>query len=206
LFFYVYIRVSKVKIASLVRYLTNRPAALVHPWTCFSPGRRRRDDLLHERNALLLSGLVDEGLVDVRDDTSSGDGGLDEGIQLLVSPNSELKMAGGDTLHLEILGGVTRQLEHLSREVLEDGGGVDGGRGSDPSVGGGASLEQTVDTSDRELESGTSRPRDGLLLVTGPLHSDGALGTLSRQTFGSCGRVGWGRVACVSLLCELRVV
>ena len=162
--------------------------AQISRWTCFSPGRlcESVNTLLHERNStLLLSSLVDEGLVDVRDNTSSCDGGLDKSIQLLISPNGELKMAWGDTLHLKILGGVTRQLENLSGQVLKDGCGVDRGGGSHPSVGGGASLEQTVDTSDRELESGTSRPRDRLLLVSGPLHSDGALGTLSRQSFGS---------------------
>jgi hypothetical protein len=34
--------------------------------------------------------LVDERLVDVRDDTTTSDRGLDEGVQLLVTTNGEL--------------------------------------------------------------------------------------------------------------------
>lgn len=42
--------------------------------------------------------------------TASSDGGLDEGVQLLVSTDGELQVTGGDTLHLEIFRGVARQL------------------------------------------------------------------------------------------------
>jgi len=48
----------------------------------------------------------------------SGSTDLDEGIQLLITTDGKLQMAGGDTLHLQILGGVTGQLQHLSGEVL----------------------------------------------------------------------------------------
>ena len=48
----------------------------------------------------LLGGLVDEGLVDVGDHTTTGDGRLDEGVELLVTTDGELKVAGGDALHL----------------------------------------------------------------------------------------------------------
>jgi hypothetical protein len=56
--------------------------------------------------------------VDVRDDTAAGDRGLDERVQLLVTANGELQVAGGDALHLQILRGVAGQLEHLGGEVL----------------------------------------------------------------------------------------
>lgn len=46
-------------------------------------------------------------LVDVGKDSSSGDGGADERVELLVSSDGELQMTGRDTLHAEILGGVT---------------------------------------------------------------------------------------------------
>ena len=62
---------------------------------------------------LILLALVDQRLVDVRDHTTTSDGGLDEGVQLLISTNGELKVTRCDTLHFEILGGVTSQLEHL---------------------------------------------------------------------------------------------
>ena len=46
-------------------------------------------------------------LVDVWQNTSSGDGGSDQDIELFVSSNSELQVSGSDTLHSEIFGGVT---------------------------------------------------------------------------------------------------
>ena len=52
----------------------------------------------------LLGGLVDEGLVDVGDHTTAGDGRLDEGVELLVTTDGELKVAGGDALDLWCLG------------------------------------------------------------------------------------------------------
>ena len=40
-----------------------------------------------------------------------------------------------------------------SGEVLQNGGGVDGSGGTDAAVGGGAALQETVNTTDRELEA-----------------------------------------------------
>ena len=54
-------------------------------------------------------------------------------------------MAGCDPLHLEVLGGVAGQLEDLGGEVLQDGGAVDGGGGSDTTCGETATLQVTVD-------------------------------------------------------------
>jgi len=51
---------------------------------------------------LLSSFLPDEGFVDVRNDTSSCNGCLDQGVQFLVSSNSQLQMPWGDSLHLQI--------------------------------------------------------------------------------------------------------
>ena len=80
------------------------------------------------RSSALL--LADERLVDVGDDSTASDGGLDQSVQLLVSPDGELEMSGGDSLHLKVLTGVAGQLEDLSSEVLQDGGAVDGSGGS----------------------------------------------------------------------------
>ena len=80
------------------------------------------------RSSALL--LADERLVDVGDDSTASDGGLDQSVQLLVSPDGELEMSGGDSLHLQVLTGVAGQLEDLSREVLQDGGAVDSSGGS----------------------------------------------------------------------------
>ena len=64
-----------------------------------------------------LSLLADEALVDMRDDSASGDGRLDERVQLLVTTDGELQVARRDTLHLQILGRVAGQLEDLNREI-----------------------------------------------------------------------------------------
>ena len=53
--------------------------------------------------------------MDVGDDSAARNGGLDQRVQLLVSPDGELEMPGGDPLHLQVLGGVAGQLKHLER-------------------------------------------------------------------------------------------
>jgi len=93
--------------------------------------------------------------VNVRDDTSSGNGGLDEGVELFVTADGELQVAGRDALDLEVLGRVAGKLEDLGREVLHDRGRVDRGRGADALALGGAALQVAVDTADRELKSGS---------------------------------------------------
>lgn len=82
--------------------------------------------------SLALAGLSDKKvLVDVGDDTSAGNGGLDEKIELLVTSDGELEMSGGDSSDFEVLGSVSGQLEDLSGQVLENGGSVDCGGGAD---------------------------------------------------------------------------
>lgn len=115
----------------------------------------------------------------MRDDTSSSDGGLDEGVELFVSANGELQMPRSDALHLKIFAGVPRQLEHLSREVFEDGGRVDGSRGSDALRMVDRLFEEAVDTTDWELKPGLGRPRLGRLFGCGGFS---ALATFSSFT------------------------
>ena len=90
--------------------------------------------------------------MDVRDDASSSNRGLDQRVQLLVSPDGELEMPGGDSLHLQVLTGVAGQLEDLSSEVLQDGGAVDGSGGSNPPGGERAALEVAMDPEKFSLE------------------------------------------------------
>ena len=90
--------------------------------------------------------------MDVGDDTSSSNGGLDQGVELLVSADGELQMARGDALHLEILGGIACKLKHLGGQVLEDGGAVHGGGGSNATTVEGLLLQDAVHTTNRELE------------------------------------------------------
>lgn len=57
--------------------------------------------------------LADERFVYVGDDTAARDCGLDEAVQLFVSADGQLQMARRDALHLQVLGRVARQLQHL---------------------------------------------------------------------------------------------
>lgn len=100
---------------------------------------------------LLLLSLHDQGLVDVRDDTTAGDGGLDQRVELLVTADGEKEMSGRDSLHLKILRGVTSELQNLSSQVLKDSGRVDGGSGTNSTVGADSALQESVDSSDGEL-------------------------------------------------------
>lgn len=89
--------------------------------------------------------------MDVGDDTSTGDGGLDQGVQLLVTADSELQVARCDTLHLEVLARVTRQLQHLRGQVLQDCGCVHRRCGTHALVRVHPRLEESVDTTYGEL-------------------------------------------------------
>ena len=122
------------------------------------PAARSPPGLVVEGTYLLafLGALVDEALVNMRDHTSTGDRCLDEGIELLVTTDGKLEMAGRDALDLEILGRVAGKLEDFSSEVLHDGCCVHSGRGADALALGCATLQVAVDTSDRELKSGAA--------------------------------------------------
>jgi len=79
--------------------------------------------------------FADQRFVNVRDDTTTRDRSFNQAVQFLVSSDGELKMPRRNSFHFEILGSVSGQLEHLSRQVLQDCGAVDCGCGSDSSVG-----------------------------------------------------------------------
>lgn len=85
------------------------------------------------------------------DHASAGDGGLDKGVQLLVSSDGQLQVPWRDSLDLEVLGSVASELKHLGCQVLKDGCAVDGGRGADSAVGIDSALQESVDSSDWEL-------------------------------------------------------
>jgi hypothetical protein len=116
--------------------------------------------------ALLALTLLEQGLVDVGKNTSSGNGGLDESVELLVTADSQLEMAGSDTLDVQALGGVASQLEDFGGQVFQDSGGVDSSRGTNTAAGDGARLKETVDTTDGELETSARAAGLCLLLLT----------------------------------------
>ena len=127
---------------------------------------KKTDCFFSEAVIDLLGGLVrllgQEDSLDVGQDSTLGDG--DSGqklVQLLVVPDGKLEMTGDDPGLLVVTGGVASQLEDLSSEVLHDGSQVDGS--SSTNTGGIVSLaEQTVNTSNGELESSPAGPRLGL--------------------------------------------
>lgn len=75
---------------------------------------------------LLLLNLQEQSTVDTGQNTTESDGRADEGVQLFVTTDGELQVAGRDTLDLQILGGVAGQFQHFGSQVLEDSGHVDG--------------------------------------------------------------------------------
>lgn len=90
--------------------------------------------------------------MDVGQDTSTGDGSLDELIKLVIGTDGEEQVARVDTLNVHILGGVSGKLEQLGSQVLEDGSRVNGSGGSNAASSVRALLQETVDTSDGELQ------------------------------------------------------
>ncbi len=94
-----------------------------------------RESNLHLLRSLLagLGGLLgEEDRVDVGEHTALGDGDAAEQlVQLLVVADSELQVPGDDPGLLVVAGSVSGELENLGNEVLEDGGEVDGGAGTD---------------------------------------------------------------------------
>lgn len=95
--------------------------------------------------------------MNVGQDTTLGDGDVTQQlVQLLIVADGELQMPGDDTGLLVVTGGVASQLENLGSEVLEDGGQVDGGTGTD-TLSVVALAEQTVDTTDGERQTSLGR-------------------------------------------------
>lgn len=77
-------------------------------------------------------------------------------VQLLVVPNSKLKMSGNNTSLLVIAGSVACQLENFGGEVFKDGSQIHRSAGTDTlSI---VSLtEKTMNTADRESQTGLGR-------------------------------------------------
>jgi hypothetical protein len=101
--------------------------------------------------SLLLASLHHQRFVDVGDNTTTSNGRLDERVELFVTADCQLQVAGSDALNLKVLACVASQLQHLSGEVLEDRSGVDRRSRADAAVGADSALEESVDSSDGEL-------------------------------------------------------
>jgi len=94
--------------------------------------------------------------LDVRQNTTLSDGDTGQQfVQLLVVADGQLKVTWNDSGLLVVTGSVAGQLENLGGQVLHNGSQVDRGSGTD-SLGVVSLAEQTVDATDRELESCTA--------------------------------------------------
>ena len=79
---------------------------------------------------------------------------MEELVEFLVVSDGEEDVSGDDSGLLVVLGGVSSELENLSSEIFEDSGEVDGGTSSD-SFGVVGVSEETADSADGELETGS---------------------------------------------------
>lgn len=90
--------------------------------------------------------------MDVRDDTTAGNGSLDESVKLLVTSDCELEVSRCDSLHLKVLASVAGQLENLSCQVLEDSCCVNGRSSTNSAVSANSALQESVNSSNGELK------------------------------------------------------
>lgn len=89
--------------------------------------------------------------MDVRDDTTASDGGLNESIELFITSDGELKVSRCDSFHLEVLASVSGELENLSGQVLKDSCGVHGRSSTYSAVSAHSALQESVNSSNGEL-------------------------------------------------------
>lgn len=108
----------------------------------------------------------------MRQNTTEGDRGADQSVQLLIATNGKLEVAWGDTLDLEVLGSIliewlerrdsyrcheiledtyARKFEYLGCEVFEDSCYVHGSFGAHAHLVLGVVLEKTLDTTAGKL-------------------------------------------------------
>eukprot|EP01050_Picozoa_sp_SAG11_P013411 SAG11_NODE_1565_length_4673_cov_9.494972_1_plen_164_part_00 len=114
-----------------------------------SPARCRLELLRRARLGLGALRLRQQDGVDVRQHAAGGDGDRTQQlVQLLVVANGKLHVARDDARLLVVAGGVARELENLSAEVLEHSGQVDRSADADAR---GRALEEAVDPPHREL-------------------------------------------------------
>ena len=124
---------------------------------------KRADWFLCFEQDYLLGSLVrflgEENSLDVGEDSTLSNGDTSkELVQLLVIPDGKLKMSWDDSGLLVVTGSIASQLKDLSSKVLHDSSQIDWS--SSTNTGSIVTLaEETMDTSNWELESSTAGPR-----------------------------------------------
>ena len=126
-------------------------------------GRQRLRPSVVSRSRLLLLGLHDKSLVNVGDNTTAGNCSLDQGVELLVTADGQLKVARCYAFNLKVLARVASEFKHLSSQVLKNSGGVHCGSGTNSAVGTDTSLQESVNTTDGELDE-TNRHTSSYIL------------------------------------------
>jgi hypothetical protein len=102
---------------------------------------------------LLLSLLWEQDSVNVWQDTALCDSDISEQlVQLLIISDSKLQVTGDDSRLLVVSSSVSGQLEDLSAEILQDGGEVDWGSGTN-TLGIVSLSQETMDSTDWELKA-----------------------------------------------------
>jgi hypothetical protein len=150
---------------------------------------------------LLLLDLQEQSAVDVGKDTSEGDGCADEGVEFFVSADGELEMAGCDTFDLQVLCGVllgfvsntprhmekrmthSCKLEDFSSQVFEDSRHVNCRLGAYSHLVLCVVLQETLDTTARELKWHVSMCADARMRRKGEISANSKRRWLGRDVF-----------------------
>lgn len=98
--------------------------------------------------------------MDVRNNTTSSNGSLDQGVELFITSDGKLQMSWSNSLDFEIFGCVTCKLENLSSQVLKNGSAINCGSSSNSIVSANFALQESMDSSNWELNSKIRKVRN----------------------------------------------
>jgi hypothetical protein len=107
--------------------------------------------LFHGNRILSLLELVDQRKMNVRKHTSARNCGFNESVEFIIRTDGKQQVAGIDAFNVHIFGSITGKLQQLSGQILQNGGTVNSGSGSDTTSRMGTILQKTMDPSDGEL-------------------------------------------------------
>jgi len=132
------------------------------------------------RSTLLqLDRLVYQRFMNVRNDTTTGNGGFNKCIQFFISSNGKLQMPWSNTLHFQIFAGIACQFQNFSRQVFQYSRGIHSSRCSNALVLLYRTLEKSVYTTHWELQTRLRRTRLRSFLRDGSFASFSSLSTFT---------------------------
>lgn len=117
--------------------------------------------------------------MDVGNDTTTGNGRLDQGIKFFVTTNGQLQVSWRNTLDFEVLAGIAGQLQDFGRKIFQYSRRVDGRRGTDTMSMMNRVFQKAMDTTDRKLETRLGGTRLRCLFGGWRLATLASLATLS---------------------------